>query len=651
MVSYWKIFRLIFVLFSLYLLRDIFYRWDGFKYYGSFSEFLPSVALATILWSSMVMFITLLAWFSGKMAGWFCKRMGREFKTEHLLLFISAFLLLGIAAWKGKLLILGKVQTSPQLKLIVFLCVILIAIFPTWLFRNKAERWMGLIQKHITPLVWLFGSCVVFFVPLLIYHMQEKPEDNLIPSKIALSYGSNKSRPNIILVTFDSLTARDMSLYGYHRPTTPFITEWAKRASIFTRVEAESNWTPPTTASLMTGKRVWTHQKYHERGLKPLNADIESLPLVLKNNGYYTMAFVQNPVASVKQLGISNSFKIAPIETEFMNPASLFGPGWVFGYIDILFYRLFSDKILLYDWILRADFVLGRLLDSTFSKDFSKTTVPPEKVFNRFLLILNDNPPEPYFAWIHIFPPHDPYLPPHQYMGMFDPSPSLKTIKNQWKIAKHKHFPKEMQPTINLMRARYDEFIRYCDKQFENFIKQLIKRNKLKNTVIILSSDHGESFEHNYLGHRGTLYEPETHIPLIIKEPGQTEGQIINEIVEQIDIPATILELAHIPIPSWMEGRSLVPLMRGKKLSSKPAFSMYLEKNPGRGVITRGIIAVWEDEYKLIYDLDKKRPQLFNIKKDPDELKNLFDINPEIGKRLLTIIQNNLKQANERIRR
>jgi arylsulfatase A-like enzyme len=210
-----------------------------------------------------------------------------------------------------------------------------------------------------------------------------------------------------------------------------------------------------------------------------------------------------------------------------------------------------------------------------------------------------------------------------------------------------------MQPEVETLRARYNEFVRYCDKQFEDFITQLTKRGKLKNTVIILSSDHGESFEHGYLTHGNEhLYEQVTNIPLIIKEPDQSEGRIINDIAEQIDIPATILELAHIPVPSWMEGRSLVPLMRGKRLLSRPAFSMNFEKNPSRGhQITKGTIAVWEGDYKLIHYLQEKKSLLFNLKKDPRELNNLFDREPEIGKHLLTLIQDNLKKANERISR
>ena len=80
-------------------------------------------------------------------------------------------------------------------------------------------------------------------------------------------------------------------------------------------------------------------------------------------------------------------------------------------------------------------------------------------------------------------------------MGMFDSSPELRTLKSQWKLPLNLPYKEEMQPTVDILRDRYDEFIRYCDKQFEDFITQLTTEYNLENTLIILSSDHGETFE------------------------------------------------------------------------------------------------------------------------------------------------------------
>jgi arylsulfatase A-like enzyme len=527
------------------------------------------------------------------------------------------------------------------------------ALLLTWLFRNKAESWTNAVQERITPLVWVFSAIVLLSFPLVVYQTWWKGTDKIVASESAELIGSDSNRPNIVLVTFDAMTACDMSVYGYHRPTTPFITEWARSASLFTNVKAESNITTPTTASLMTGKRLWTHQTYHiVDSSKPVKSETENIPLMLKRSGYYNMAFIVNPYASVMKLGISGSFDIAPIETGFSKQATLFG------HIDAFLYRLFGNKIKLYNLILQRDFILFKLLNKV-SRNFSRTTAPPEEAFNNFLMVLDKNPPMPFFAWIHLYPPHDPYLPPDPFMGKVDSSQSLRTYKSQDEAInevdryhdQYEQFPVHAEPIIDMLRARYDEFVMYCDKQFEIFILELSKRNVLKNTIVILSADHGESFEHNYIKHsHNNLYEQVTHIPLIIKKPDQNEGRIINDLAEQIDIPATILDLADIPLPSWVEGRSLLPLIQGDILPPRPVFSMALEGQAIQGqIITAGKFAVWEGDYKLIYKLDDKQMQLFNLKEDSIERYNLFDKESEKAQHLLSLILEDLDNANDKI--
>ncbi|MBI4697475.1 MAG: sulfatase-like hydrolase/transferase [Nitrospirae bacterium] len=208
-----------------------------------------------------------------------------------------------------------------------------------------------------------------------------------------------------------------------------------------------------------------------------------------------------------------------------------------------------------------------------------------------------------------------------------------------------------MQKDANILRDHYDDFISYIDRTFQDFIGQLEKVN-IGDTVLILSSDHGESFDHGYLTHGGPfLYEQVTRIPLIIREPGQEKGQNVDAMVEQIDIPATVLDLANIPVPLWMEGRSLVPLLRGMHLQPKAGFSMNFEENPGRGhQIKTGSIAVWEGDHKLIHYLGKNESLLFNLKKDPEEVEDLVNKEPDSVSRLLGIIKSNLQRANDNIR-
>jgi arylsulfatase A-like enzyme len=634
---------------------DAFFRWDGFSFYAPFSEYLPSIALASILISIVAVVSSAIYWLLLTAYDWLCKKIGFNFRSEHLLFLSGIFLLFAALAWKGKKSIWPNVETSGETKIIVLLCVILLSIILSVYFRNKTVRWLGIIQDRITPLVWLFGILVFLSVPLVGYHAFLKGEDKKISDEFQPISLTDKGSPNIILVTFDALTARNMSVYGYHKDTTPFIKEWAKNASMFLKTEAESNFTTSATASLMTGKRVWTHQTFQIEGT-PVKSDTESLPFVLKKNGYYNMAFIANPHTSVEILGMNDSFDIAPISADFSKPATLVGLH--FGYLEVFLSRLLDNKIRMHKWVLKNDFILGKLL-RLISKDFFSTTIPPEKAFDRFLKEIDTNIHNPFFAWIHILPPHDPYLPPGPFKHYFSPSNYLRSFNAQQKIKDKSYkflfdyliLPEEMQSDVDLMKDYYDEFIRYCDKQFEEFINGLNERNILDNTVIILSSDHGESFEHGYFTHGGPfLYEQVTHIPLIIKEPGQDNGKVIDSLVEQIDIPATILDLAHIPVPSWMEGRSLIPLINGEKMLSRPAFSMNFEENPSMGnMIKRGSVAVWEGDYKLIHYLERDETLLFNLKEDPGELNNVLERKPEISRRLLNLIHKNIERVNDKI--
>ncbi|MBI5676139.1 MAG: sulfatase-like hydrolase/transferase [Nitrospirae bacterium] len=642
-ISYWKVFRLIFVLFSLYLLRDAFFRWDGFRYHSTFFEFIPSVALVTVMWSIVAACAALVIWLLLRGFEWFCQRMGWKIKAEVLLMFIVFFVLLIVIFWIGKKLII-KEQLSLVMKLAVLIVTSLTAIFLTWRFRNKYDY----VHERFTPLVLLFAIWSIVSIPIVVYHSWLKQTNNLVSHKTFQSIPKDTNLPNIILVIFDALTAQDMSAYGYNRPTTPFISEWSNTASLFNRVESSSNWTTSATTSLLTGRNVWSHRMFHEYSI-PFKSDIESLPFVLKNFGYYNMAFVVNPFASPKKLGMIKNFDIAPPFIEHVKSQHLIG--WKFGYLDAILTKLFEGKIKFFTWIIAPDFILGKMIRAIYFPlyEISQTEVPPEMAFEKFLKAVDTGVQEPFFAWIHLYPPHDPYLPREPYIGMFDSSMKLRTYNEQMEEV----LGKKVKNIENwgIYRARYDEFIRDCDKTFENFILQFSKKDKSKNTIIILTSDHGDSFEHNYFTHGNEhLYEQVTHIPLIIKEPDQTKRVIINDLVEQIDITPTILGLANIPAPSWMEGRSLLPLLRDKKLISKPVFSMNFEKNPGRGhQITKGTIAVWEDDYKLIHYLDGGKSLLFNLKEDPGETINLFNEKHDIGQRLLALIKDNLRKANERI--
>lgn len=572
--------RLSFILFSIKFIRDAFYKYDGFSYHMSFREFLPELSLAFILWS-----------------------------VNSLIL---AFLL-------------------------YMILYPLYRIFPLNAFKTRLEKGLCWLNDRITPLVLLFTALLFISIPLSIPRLSN---DRVNPPQ-DIQDKPGGSHPNIILIIMDALSAEDMQLYGYQRPTTPFITDWAKSAFVFNRAYSTSNWTTPSTMSIMTGKRPWTHRVWHIAEHNPVDFYGETLPMVLKTYGYKTYAFVQNNFAHPRTLGINDFFDIKDESYTF----------WIYRSPIVRWYaNFFTNRNIPAKWSISENPFVKMFNIRPLRHPIYGTVIRSEPVYERFFDVISKNPEEPFFAWIHLYPPHDLYLPPEPYIGMFGDAKRFNTLKEQVDSnLLHREYKPERQKDVNIMRKRYDEFILYSDQTFKEFINRLEKTIDMSNTIIILTSDHGESFSHGFMGHNYfKFYEPLIHVPLIIKTPDATANRSIDMPIEQIDIAPTILDLAGIPIPKWMEGRSLTPLLRGNDLNTKSIISMQLIKNPviGNKPIKRGTFAVIDGDYKLIYFLKEKKVLLFNIRTDPEEVHDISKEETDIVRRLLKTLEDELSHVN-----
>lgn len=531
--------------------------------------------------------------------------------------------------------------------------IILIIVFASmamvfWLVRmrikDSIERILYGLDGRIIPLVWLFAILLILSVPLsmlknVAFGTKRIQDDKLQAANIG------QQHPNIIVIIMDSLYSGDMQIYGYERKTTPFILEWAKDAVVFNKAYASSNYTTAATMSLLTGQRVWTHKVWYAAVNNPVGNYEKSLPKVLKDYGYDIYGFIQNDNAHPNALGLQDAFLVKDDYLTFLIPN-----GWWFDKVK----SFFSDRPIVNALLFQNALVIEYI--SSSRPDMYTTDAPSELVYDRFLDRISKSERReshrPFFAYLHVMPPHYFYLPPKPYMGLFGDSTRFESMQSQWSNFKfNSEYKPDKQNDINILRKRYDEFILYSDTEFEHLLSRLEKVVDMSNTIIILSSDHGESFSHGFLAHGGPhLYESLTHIPLIIKIPWQTNNIKIDMPVAQIDIAPTILELAGIHTPDWMEGRSLVPLVKEEQMESSPLFAMYLQKNRSFGQpITKGTIAVWDRDYKLIYYLEDNKKLLFNLKTDPDETKNIIFEELEISKHLLKLINNNLSLANARI--
>jgi len=172
-LSYRQIFRPVFVLFCLYVAGEIFYRGDGLMYYyASFPEIIPTIALVVIFYSIVAVFASILVWITQRILGRVIQHVGWNGKVEKWLLFSGMFILLVSIGWTVREYIVHQSTTFKE-KRIVFAFLTLSSILMTLalVLSHKGNKWIGIIQKPITPFVWLFGIIAVLSILLIASHV------------------------------------------------------------------------------------------------------------------------------------------------------------------------------------------------------------------------------------------------------------------------------------------------------------------------------------------------------------------------------------------------------------------------------------------------------------------------------------------------
>jgi len=225
-----------------------------------------------------------------------------------------------------------------------------------------------------------------------------------------------------------------------------------------------------------------------------------------------------------------------------------------------------------------------------------------------------------FFLWVHFYDPHDPYLPPEPYKSTY-----------------------RIQP--------YDGEIAFVDHQFGLLMEALEKLNLHKKTIVILTSDHGESLgEHGEETHTIFIYGATMKIPLIFRCPGAIRRQRIAGMARAIDIMPTVLDFLHLPVPPGIQGESLRTLMQspGKDIN-RTAYGESLSTYYSYGWSPLKFIRDGEWKYILATE-----PELYNLKEDPHEMDNQIRQRPELAnelkEKLRRLYVDGLKKSMERTR-
>jgi arylsulfatase A-like enzyme len=443
---------------------------------------------------------------------------------------------------------------------------------------------------------------------------------------------SAADRPNILLITIDALSASHMSLYGASRPTTPNLEAFARGATTFDEAYANGNFTTPGVASLLTGTRPWTHRALELPSWPRDEERWHSLPAVLHAAGYETGYVSTNAEAGAAKNGLGQYFDFA--SRDRLPGVPLCGDA----YSAVLRYVCPAAQLPLFN----AYAKLARVVFAT--RDNSH--FDPRLAIGSALAWLDQRlRTKPIFLWVHLMPPHSPYAAPVPWLGRFDASPAARSELDSdppWGYLLSTTVPKR----VHALEARYDEAILYVDYYIGQLLREA-QRPLGRNSIIVITADHGESFHHGYGGHQGpALYEELIHIPLIVKLPGQTQAVRSDVPAEQIDVAPTLTALAGLAAPAIWEGHALLPTLT----SERPVFSMDFEQNPRWAPLTIGTVAVREGRWKLIHymgalsypQMPDPRDEIYDLQADPQERRNLASQPPAQMQHLRALIAEQL---------
>jgi len=402
------------------------------------------------------------------------------------------------------------------------------------------------------------------------------------------SSGSNR---NVLLVTIDTLRADHLGVYGYARPTSPRIDALAGQGVVFDHAYTYWPKTRGSMAIMLTGRRPSQngYSKSHP-GLLDFNPTLAS---VLKEAGYVTAAAVDNPnVASAS--GYAKGFDA---------------------------YRETWEEAALATETARA-------------RAITETAVGFLKAARR---------DRPFFLWLHYVSPHAPYTPPPPFDSAFldaaaREGPRLRTVPGL-----HGGIPKQWavrgQDRLGYYVAQYDGEIASVDQEVGRVMDALRESGAADRTVVMLTSDHGESLgEHDYyFDHGEDVFEPSLAVPLIVAGPGVPAGRRVSGFASTLDVVPTLLDAVKVSYPPELGGTSLLPLVRGESAGPDRLFAQN----------DRNLAATWDRRFKLVATpvADSWRVALYDRARDPAETRDQSRALPDDARVQTRELEQHLERA------
>ncbi len=404
--------------------------------------------------------------------------------------------------------------------------------------------------------------------------------------------------PNVLLIVWDVVRAQNLSVYGYGRATTPGLQALAEEAVVFERAFSTSPWTLPSHATMFTGREPGALSTSWFRALDGRHSTVAEL---LGAAGYRTGGFVANHHYTSYDSGLNRGFETYrdyPVSLDQLLRSSAFTQ--TVSVSRLLRARSWSER-----W--RA----LRALNFYVAEKRSSHRKHAEDVNRELLDWVDRGGDRPFFAFLNYFDAHLPYWSPE---------------------GTRERFAHEDQAVEG-----YDAAISYLDAQVTALLSELSDRGLLENTVVVVTSDHGELFgENNLYGHAHNLYRPVLHVPLIVRVPGGPALRVEDE-VSLADLAGTLLDLGGAPeggVPGESLKRYWEPVDRDgeNRLGSTYAWA---EVEEGRNTdpnqpISRGPMAsLLSGGLHFIVNGDG-REELYRYEADAAEESNLVE-HPELA--------------------
>ena len=393
--------------------------------------------------------------------------------------------------------------------------------------------------------------------------------------------------PNVVIVVLDTLRADHLGCYGYGRPTTPRLDAFAAGATRYTHALASAPWTLPSHASMLTGQDPWRHGAHTyeipapaDDNARGLSEDAFTLTEYLAGHGYTTGAYLANEAFLAKRYHLDQGFGTYHLEhttAARLNPMIL---GWV-----------------------------------------------------------DANSGGPFFLFVNLTDVHSP-LNTERRPGFLEHvagarSPRLAERLRAPVMASEGPWPEKKLARLTDM---YDLALANLDEQVGVLLDAFGERGLTDRTIFVITADHGAYFgEHRLLGHSKDVYRQAMEVPLIVRSPGQLEGEVVDTAVTSADLPALVLARVLPPLDdvSPFSASDAARGALGENYYARPK-DLFGAPWGDRFHRVRRSLVRWP--WKLIQSSDGQH-ELYDLSQDPAEADNLFSARPDIAAPMLAEVE------------